>query len=415
MNIRQEWLNTDNTSSQFYSAEETISNVKENFDIRRNYSAEGASVIIDGVECRALVQYFSNPLNQAKYDKELHVPMEISINTGSLVEYEGFDWLITGNVDDLQAYKSAGMVKCNNTLKFYNKTQNNILYNIPCIIQNSNIKLDNDKFMFLPADEHILICSNNADSSNIDLNTRFILNDNAYSIIGIDNISNQGLLNIRIKDDQINSDDNLDLSIANYYSHQIVREIYILNGTSASLLFNNATLQLNIQCKDNDVIVDNPIITYSSSNINIATVSSTGLITCKGTGDVIITAIYSGVSDTITIHGDISEVDDYNIVITPLDETLKISRSITFTAHAMKNGVEDLTREFIWEIRNLDGSSNLYASIVVDGDNGDNSRNCIVTAGNIGNIANKYVVIKCSLTSDNSVYVEREIKLINLF
>ena len=410
MNTRQEWLNTDNISSQFYSAEETISNVKENFDIRRNYSAEGASVIVDGIECRALVQYFSNPLNQAKYDKELHVPMEISINTGSLVEYEGFDWLITGNVDDLQAYKSAGMVKCNNTLKFYNQTH--ILHNIPCIIQNSNIKLDNDKFMFLPADEHILICSNNTDSSNIDLNTRFILNDNAYSIIGIDNISNQGLLNIRIKDDQINSDDNLDLSIANYYSHQIVREIYILNGTSASLLFNNATLQLNIQCKDNDVIVDNPIITYSSSNINIATVSSTGLITCKGTGDVIITAIYSGVSDTITIHGDISEVDDYNIVITPLDETLKISRSITLEAHAMKNGVEDLTREFIWEIRNLDGSSNLYASIFVDD---ANDRICVVTAGNIGNIANKYVVIKCSLTSDNSVYVEREIKLINLF
>jgi len=410
MNTRQEWLNTDNISSQFYSAEETISNVKENFDIRRNYSAEGADVIVDGIECRALVQYFSNPLNQAKYDKELHVPMEISINTGSLVEYEGFDWLITGNVDDLQAYKSAGMVKCNNTLKFYNQTH--ILHNIPCIIQNSNIKLDNDKFMFLPADEHILICSNNTDSSNIDLNTRFILNDNAYSIIGIDNISNQGLLNIRIKDDQINSDDNLDLSIANYYSHQIVREIYILNGTSASLLFNNATLQLNIQCKDNDVIVDNPIITYSSSNINIATVSSTGLITCKGTGDVIITATYSGVSDTITIHGDISEVDDYNIVITPLDETLKISRSITLEAHAMKNGVEDLTREFIWEIRNLDGSSNLYASIFVDD---ANDRICVVTAGNIGNIANKYVVIKCSLTSDNSVYVEREIKLINLF
>ena len=414
MNTRQEWLNTDNTSSQFYSAEETIFNVKENFDIRRNYSAEGADVIVDGIECRALVQYFSNPLNQAKYDKELHVPMEISIHTGSLIEYEGFNWLVTGNVDDLQAYKSTGMVKCNDTLKFYNKTQNNqnhILYNIPCIIQNSNIKLDNDKFMFLPADEHILICSNNADSSNIDLNTRFILNDNAYSIIGIDNISNQGLLNIRIKDDQINSDDNLDLSIANYYSHQIVREIYILNGTSASLLFNNATLQLNIQCKDNNVIVDNPIIAYSSSNINIATVSSTGLITCKGTGDVIITATYSGVSDTITIHGDISEVDNYNIVITPLDETLKISRSITLTAHAMKNGVEDLTREFIWEIRNLDGSSNLYASIYVDGDD----RICIVTASSSGNIANKYVVVKCSLTSDNSVYVEREIKLINLF
>ena len=390
-----------------------VNNMKNTISTEFKNSTSYNLVKINNVDRDVRIVEESSIIKNPNKKRLLCYPDE-TISVGNIVLWNSENWICT-ETDTTSEVSDVGLIsRCNNVLKFYDKNQN-ILYNIPCIIQNSNIKLDNDKFMFLPADEHILICSNNADSSNIDLNTRFILNDNAYSIIGIDNISNQGLLNIRIKDDQINSDDNLDLSIANYYSHQIVREIYILNGTSASLLFNNATLQLNTICKDNNVIVDNPIITYSSSNINIATVSSTGLITCKGTGDVIITAIYSGVSDTITIHGDISEVDDYNIVITPLDETLKISRSITFTAHAMKNGVEDLTREFIWEIRNLDGSSNLYASIVVDGDNGDNSRNCIVTAGNIGNIANKYVVIKCSLTSDNSVYVEREIKLINLF
>ena len=386
-----------------------VNNMKNTISTEFKNSTSYNLVKINNVDRDVRIVEESSIIKNPNKKRLLCYPDE-TISVGNIVLWNSENWICT-ETDTTSEVSDVGLIsRCNNVLKFYDKNQN-ILYNIPCIIQNSNIKLDNDKFMFLPADEHILICSNNADSSNIDLNTRFILNDNAYSIIGIDNISNQGLLNIRIKDDQINSDDNLDLSIANYYSHQIVREIYILNGTSASLLFNNATLQLNIQCKDNDVIVDNPIITYSSSNINIATVSSTGLITCKGTGDVIITAIYSGVSDTITIHGDISEVDDYNIVITPLDETLKISRSITFTAHAMKNGVEDLTREFIWEIRNLDGSSNLYASIYVDGDD----RICIVTASSSGNIANKYVVIKCSLTSDNSVYVEREIKLINLF
>ena len=55
MNTRQEWLNNTDYISQFYSAEETINEAKENFDIRRYYSAEGADVIVDGVDCRALV------------------------------------------------------------------------------------------------------------------------------------------------------------------------------------------------------------------------------------------------------------------------------------------------------------------------------------------------------------------------
>ena len=131
MNTRQEWLNNTDCTSQFYSAEETINEVKENFDIRRYYSAEGADVIVDGIECRALVQYFTNPLNQAKYDRKLHVPMEINISTGSIIDYDGYKWLVTGSIDDIQAYKTAGMVKSNNTLTIY---KNNTPYQIPCIV-----------------------------------------------------------------------------------------------------------------------------------------------------------------------------------------------------------------------------------------------------------------------------------------
>ena len=200
MNTRQEWLNTDNISSQFYSAEETISNVKENFDIRRNYSAEGSNVIVDGIECRALVQYFSNPLNQAKYDKELHVPVDININTGSLIKYEGLDWLVTGNVDDLQAYKSAGMVKCNNTLKFYNKNQNHILYNIPCIIIDKiTTDLQENKFL-LTIDCDILVMIANNDTNNlISPNDIFKIGRYSYYITKPDDISKTGLIILPMK------------------------------------------------------------------------------------------------------------------------------------------------------------------------------------------------------------------------
>jgi len=404
MNIRKNWISSD---SNYSSKEEIVSDVKENFDIRRYYSAEGKSVIIDNIETQVIIQSHLNPLNEGKYDKKIHMPIETVVDTGSIVEWEGNKWIIISNIDNLQAYKTASMIKSNNTLKFYDK--NSILYEIPCIVGKGNLSLEENKFLSIPADEYVVAIPNTVDTLNIDENTRFILSGSAYSVVGIDNISNIGLLNIRVKEGQIVEDDNIDLGIANYYSHQSVKEIYILNGTSANLLFTSATLQLNILCKDNGVIISNPTVTYSSSNTGIATVSSTGLITCVGTGDVVVTVTYGTVSASITIHGEISEIDDYNIVISPTDTTLKLSRSIVLTAKAMKNGVEDSTREFIWSLSNLDESSNVYATITPNDDI------CTVLASSISSSANKYVVVKVKLTSDVSVYTERQIKIINLF
>ena len=131
IDVRKKWIDD---SSNYYSKEETISDVKENFDIRRYYSAEGKSVIIDNAPTptQVIIQSHLNPLNEGKYDKKIHMPIETVVNTGSIVEWEGNKWIIISNIDNLQAYKTASMIKSNNTLQFYD--QNSILYNIPCIV-----------------------------------------------------------------------------------------------------------------------------------------------------------------------------------------------------------------------------------------------------------------------------------------
>lgn len=134
--------------------------------------------------------------------------------SGDLFEFDNEKWLIT-STNNIDIIKSCVVQQTNNTLKFY---QNEILYQIPCIIQSnisiSQLNIENNKYISIPADKYIITCSNNSDSSNINENTRFILTGIAYSIIGIDNISSPGLLNIRIKKDQISSEDDLVNGIA---------------------------------------------------------------------------------------------------------------------------------------------------------------------------------------------------------
>ena len=223
MDIRGDWVSSD--TDLYYSLEETISDVKSNFDFRRYKSAEGSSSKIDDVTTQVIVQSHLNPLNRDKIDNIIHMPIETLVQTGSIVDFENEKWIIVSDIDDLKAYKSANMVKSNNTLLFYPSQSNenpisNDLIEIPCIVGKGNINLDTNKFLSIPADENLIICPNNSNSSYINENTRFILSGSAYVVQGIDNISNVGLLNIRVKQDQISADDNLELGISNYWSNQ---------------------------------------------------------------------------------------------------------------------------------------------------------------------------------------------------
>ena len=399
MNTRQEWLNIDNTSSQFYSAEETISNVKENFDIRRNYSAEGADVIVDGIECRALVQYFSNPLNQAKYDKELHVPMEISIHTGSLIEYEGFNWLITGNVDDLQAYKSAGMVKCNNTLKFYNKNQNNIqnniLYNIPCIIVDKiTTSLQENKFL-LTIDCDILVMIANNDINNlISPNDIFKIGRYSYYITKPDDITKPGLIILPMKFTEEMQEEHL-------YT------LDILNGNSVDVQI-STELQLNINVYDNGTLISPlPSLIFTSSDETICNVDENGLIT---TNDIV-----DSCNITVSLESDNSVFDIININVI---ENVQNNITYSLTSESLPDNEIILTQTKVYEVNKYNngnlveqtftfsiiGDLSAYQLVVLDGNS------CSVKALKSGS-----VIILKAIDDSNGEIVLKDIRLKNLF
>ncbi len=76
---------------------------------------------------------------------------------------------------------------------------------------------------------------------------------------------------------------------------------YTIDLDSTASIIQGNIIQLNPICKDNDVTITNPIVTYSSSNMNIATVDGNGLVTSINVGTCNITATYEGVSDTLSL------------------------------------------------------------------------------------------------------------------
>lgn len=230
MDTRNEWLDNE-INSLYLTTEETILDVKSNFDIRRYNSNEGFLVKIDDIETQVIIQSHLNPLNRDKTDNIIHIPVESLVKTGSIVEWDNEKWIVISDIDNLKAYKSANIQKSNNTLLFYppNPNETSLLYeliSIPCIVGKGSINLETNKFVSIPADENLIVCPNNTNSQYIKEQTRFILSGDAYSVIGIDKIEMPGLLNIKIKQTAIDTvDDNLDLGIANYWSHQITEPI----------------------------------------------------------------------------------------------------------------------------------------------------------------------------------------------
>lgn len=123
MNMRDEWTigNEETFSDIFYNKEESIQSVKDNFDIRRYYTAEGYDLEINGVMERCLVQTSNNPLRELNDYRKIHCPITADVKRGYYVKHEGTVWIIDTNVANIDgAYLSTRMTRCQHLLRWQN-------------------------------------------------------------------------------------------------------------------------------------------------------------------------------------------------------------------------------------------------------------------------------------------------------
>ena len=230
MNLRNEW-NTESSSLSdvYYDKEETIQSVKDNFDFRRYYSAEGKSILIDKTYTeQVLVQQHTNPLNEDKTDRKIHVPMDTKLKYGSYVTYENSLWLVFSqlkNVDD--AYKSAQIRQCNYTLNFQNGTTT--ILEEPCIVLSQSDSLsgeDTGNIITIPSTQRVVYIQYNINTAKLAEGKRLYIDQlsskpKIYKITNIDRITkmngSNGLWKLVCDEDQTqNANDHSDLLIADY-------------------------------------------------------------------------------------------------------------------------------------------------------------------------------------------------------
>ena len=367
IDVRKKWI--DN-SSDYSSKEEIIFDVKENFDIRRYYSAEGSTVTIDNTTAQVIIQSHLNPLNEGKYDKKIHMPIETVVNTGSIVEWENDKWIIVSNIDNLQAYKTASMIKSNNTLQFYSSTST--LHTIPCIISKGSISLDEQKIISTLDSEIAVQISNTAITRQIEMNYVFRIGMRSWKVTNIDDITVNGLLILRMVYSEVEQ-------VFPSYS------LTILNGSTIQVNENDQ-LTINAQVKIDGIIVSTvPNLIFSSSDITKATINSiTGVTTILDVGNVVFTC---------KMENDLSVMDEINVEIVSVPQnnySVLVSGSVsiiktyssTYTCVFRNNGiiVNNIVSEFY--ILADDGVSATSLASIVSQDSVVN--NCVVKGLNLG-------------------------------
>lgn len=217
---------------------------------------------------------------------------------------------------------------------------------VPSIIESLQFSIDENQYMNVLDNKILVVIPNDY---TINVNERFIKMDSAWKIINIDK-TKRGLLTLTCERDIFNSNDNIELEIADV--DRINIDTYSINITNTvNSLYIGDTLQINTITKKNNEVVSTPVLAFNVSDNTIATIDNAGLVTGTSMGTVDITVEYEGVTDTITLSvGEAVLEDNFAITIEGSDIIKKWSTQI-YTAKVINNGLE-VSEGVTWEVSN---------------------------------------------------------------
>lgn len=131
----------------------------------------------------------------------------------------------------------------------------------------------------------------------------------------------------------------------------------VYNGVVSFDIKESTTYQLSYTVTNNGNVVNNPTITYSSSDETVATVDSNGLMTMlkEGTVNITATAYDASVTTAMTIADTSTPSVDYSISITTSTDTIKLGGSYkTLTCRFADKDGQDITDTVIANMTTAD-------------------------------------------------------------
>lgn len=256
----------------------------------------GKAVEINGVDA---IGFFKEIDEKQSTDLKYLFVEKGLLKQGDIINSISNTWIVTNEpicINDV--YDKALVQRCNYNVKFM--FEDGIVKELPSIIDSKVFDSETGKYIPVAMGKIIVMLQNNSISMNINVNSRFIKMGSAFKVVGKD-LTRNGLTILYCDLDMIGSQDDTVNEIANAYDY--IYTISITNGETANIS-NGNTLQLITELQLNAVVVTNKSIAYTSSNTDIATIDSNGLVTTSAAGECIISAYMvemPNIVDTINI------------------------------------------------------------------------------------------------------------------
>jgi len=386
-------LKIDGNSIRERSINNTIDAINDSFVNSPSYF----EVYINGAETATGVQIISGSSTGGQSNSNikniLMKPNDV-LNNGDLIKWNNEYWLNMSVENVGGAYLKGKIIKCT---QYITINKNSILSEVPIVIE-SGVRLysqgqDDNKYITTLSDDIIVYTPA---SANIEVDDIYTIGRRNYKVKSVQDVLIDGLLVVK-----------MEVTTEDVVIEEHEYSVTILNGEEVLLsTATSPTLQLEIQCKLDGVLVDNPEVIYESSNEDYVTVSESGLVTAIDMGISIITVTYGNATATIEVNSVIHASDVFDITITPIDTNMYVNTTQTFTAIVTNNGVDVPDYTVVWSLVNVDGSNNEYCTYVV------NDRDITITSKNY---INKQIKIKATLLYDSDVFEERIITFRSIF
>lgn len=371
--------------------------------------SEGSDATIDGTVCRVLVHRTSNPINEDKEERKIMCLDNITINRGSIVIIDSKTYLVISDITTNQVYKKGKMVEVNYVLKL--RADDGVVYEIPSFLRNNSVTtvgINDIKVVNLPDGKLWAQLPKTDITTQITRNkyNRFVVDGIAWKVVYVDKFTQNGVVKLLLVEEMIDTkQDDIMNNIADDAKYQYAVEI--LNGSTVNLGFGQS-LQLMVRVYQNDVILDNPAVVYSTSNPTLVTVTDTGLITPIQAGNHIVTVTYKNASANIVIRAGSTPKYNYYANITG-QHTIKIGEQALYTVKFMNNS-DEIYYPAVWSLTAADGISptSLVSIIGLDVDNGT----CFLKTNDNFDKGTFWLWVK---NADNTIVAHLEIHVIARF
>jgi len=369
---------------------------------------KGESIMINGAEQIALVMDAVDKLTY--YDDKL-IRCKCQIKTGDIIEYNNLKYIIISQIDKEENSYRARMRKCSYRIAF--NWSGNIKW-FDCLEESKVFDVTSGTYISYASGNIYVTVQNNFDTRNIGINQKFYVTNQPFKVTGIDK-SQEGLIKLNCVLDFISTEyDDVENNIVDRWRYETAHTytLAINNGDAANVLLNDIIL-LNVKVTDNGITVANPVVTFTSSDSNIVSVDNAGKVMGIASGQGIITAkltYHEAISDSITITTVETLTHSYTINLTG-STTIKLGQSQSYVANIYDNGSEVFDESVVWSVRNQDGTTSpAYASITSSTGN-----SVTIKAISTSTYANRYIVLKATLSDDETVFKEFTVQLKSLF